>query len=94
MLYIFWAVYISLFICTNIFLLQLKGLGYPYSKCEKEHQTTFYSNYTVAACRIECETKLIYEECGCRLVESPGNYPVCDVDNFDCAEEILCKFMN
>ena len=70
-------------------MLQILGLGDPYTTCEKDHETKYFANYTVPGCRIECETEAIYEKCGCKLVESPGTYPICDVEGFDCAEAAL-----
>jgi len=69
-------------------LFQIQGLGKKYTVCEEDHETEFYSNYSVPACRIECETKLIYESCGCKLVESPGDYPVCS-DWISCITHML-----
>lgn len=68
------------------------ALEQPYGPCEVDHVTNYYNNYTLPGCRIECETELIYEACGCRLVESPGDYPLCTVEQIDCAEAKLCKY--
>ena len=68
-------------------------MGSPYTECEKDHVTKYFNNYTVPGCRIECETEAIYNNCSCKLVESPGDYPVCTVEQFDCAEATLSKLM-
>lgn len=54
-----------------------------------DHATTYFQNYTVPGCRIECETEKIYAKCNCKLVESPGNYPICTPTQYKCAEEML-----
>lgn len=46
----------------------------------------------MSGCRIECETEAIYEEFGCRLVESPGDYPVCSPEQLDWAEAKLGEY--
>lgn len=74
-------------------MLQLKALPTPYGTCEKDHVTQYYANYTVPGCRIECETKRIWEKCNCSLVESPGDHPVCTVDQYDCSDQVLCKYL-
>ena len=82
--------YKLIYACFKIhFYLQITGLGYPYTTCENNHETKHFANYSVPGCRIECETEIIYKKCLCKLVESPGDYPVCDLNGFDCAEATL-----
>ncbi|XP_067942103.1 acid-sensing ion channel 1C-like isoform X2 [Watersipora subatra] len=68
---------------------EITALPLPYGVCEQDHPTQYFQNYTVPGCRIECETERIYEKCNCRLVESPGDHPLCTPHQFECAEEML-----
>ncbi|XP_067951695.1 acid-sensing ion channel 1C-like [Watersipora subatra] len=70
---------------------EIFGLGGRYTECEKDHATKYFPNYTVPGCRIECETEIIYQNCSCKLVESPGNYSVCTTEQYDCTVEVLKK---
>ncbi|XP_070536003.1 acid-sensing ion channel 2-like [Ptychodera flava] len=57
---------------------EIKRLSKPYGECDmKSVGSKYFDHYSMSACRIECETALLLEMCGCRLVEQPGNGPVC-----------------
>lgn len=32
----------------------------------------FYDTYSITACRIDCETRYLVENCNCRMVHMPG----------------------
>lgn len=32
----------------------------------------FFSTYSITACRIDCETRYLVENCNCRMVHMPG----------------------
>ena len=32
----------------------------------------FFDSYSITACRIDCETRYIVENCNCRMVHMPG----------------------
>ena len=38
------------------------------------------------------ETEIIHNECGCKLVESPGSYPICSAEQLDCALKQLGEY--
>ena len=35
---------------------------------------------------------IIHNECGCKLVESPGSYPICSAEQLDCALKQLGEY--
>ncbi|XP_044130170.1 acid-sensing ion channel 1C-like, partial [Bufo gargarizans] len=53
---------------------QLKYLPPPWGDCKDTLFTSpYFKNYSISACRIDCETRLILKDCNCRLVYMPGN---------------------
>ncbi|XP_078582100.1 acid-sensing ion channel 1C-like [Branchiostoma floridae x Branchiostoma japonicum] len=67
----------------------------PYGNCQQKGNQEHYSEYSLSACRIECETQHVIQECGCRLVEMPGTrWPVCTPERYQCAYEKLVKVMD
>ncbi|XP_073533232.1 acid-sensing ion channel 1C-like isoform X5 [Phyllobates terribilis] len=75
---------------------QQQNLSYlppPWGDCKDTPFTSPYFNkYSISACRINCETRLILEACGCRLVYMPGNETICEQENdIICAEDTLRK---
>lgn len=53
--------------------LQLTYLPPPWGECEsKALESGFFQVYSVTACRIDCETRYIVENCNCRMVHMPG----------------------
>ncbi|KAF0033098.1 hypothetical protein F2P81_015388 [Scophthalmus maximus] len=76
--------------------LQFQVLTYlppPWGECEsKALESGFFQVYSVTACRIDCETRYIVENCNCRMVHMPGNAPYCTPEQYkDCAEPALAK---
>ncbi|CAH1241431.1 ASIC2 [Branchiostoma lanceolatum] len=63
----------------------------PYGDCQERGSQTYFPHYSLSACRIECETNYVISECGCRLVEMPGNVPVCTPKMYECAYGKLLK---
>ncbi|XP_078662550.1 acid-sensing ion channel 2-like isoform X2 [Branchiostoma floridae x Branchiostoma belcheri] len=66
----------------------------PYGNCQDEGSQKYFPHYSLSACRIECETEYVINECGCRLVEMPGmsgNVPVCTPKMYECAYGKLLK---
>ncbi|XP_019623542.1 PREDICTED: acid-sensing ion channel 2-like [Branchiostoma belcheri] len=62
----------------------------PYGNCQQRGGQKYYPDYSLSACRIECETEHVVHECGCRLVEMPGEHvPVCTPERYQCAYEKL-----
>ena len=35
----------------------------------------FFDSYSITACRIDCETRYLVENCNCRMVHMPGQAP-------------------
>lgn len=55
--------------------LQLTYLPPPWGECEsKALESGFFEVYSVTACRIDCETRYIVENCNCRMVHMPGEH--------------------
>nr|XP_034984949.1 acid-sensing ion channel 3 [Zootoca vivipara] len=45
----------------------------PWGDCKSNPvESTFFANYSMAACRIDCETRYLAENCNCRMVHMPG----------------------
>ncbi|XP_056409634.1 acid-sensing ion channel 1C-like isoform X1 [Hyla sarda] len=72
---------------------QLTYLPPPWGDCKDSAFTSpYFDKYSISACRIDCETRLILKECKCRLVHMPGNDTICELeDDVSCAEEHLKK---
>ncbi|GAA6079898.1 acid-sensing ion channel 2 isoform X1, partial [Tachysurus ichikawai] len=63
----------------------------PWGECVSQ-ALGFFEVYSVTACRIECETRYIVENCNCRMVYMPGDSPYCTPEQYkDCAEPALGK---
>lgn len=57
---------------------QLTYLPPPWGECEsKALESGFFQVYSVTACRIDCETRYIVENCNCRMVHMPGEDCCC-----------------
>ncbi|XP_078660716.1 acid-sensing ion channel 2-like isoform X6 [Branchiostoma floridae x Branchiostoma belcheri] len=63
----------------------------PWGQCKAENDLTFdFAKYTTSACRIDCETKFVVSQCGCKMVHMPGNFPICTPDIYvECADQAL-----
>ncbi|XP_077123873.1 acid-sensing ion channel 1C-like [Ranitomeya variabilis] len=73
---------------------QQQNLSYlppPWGDCKDTPFTSpYFDKYSISACRISCETRLILEACGCRLVYMPGTETICEQENdIICAEDTL-----
>ena len=54
---------------------QLTYLPPPWGECESRAlESGFFQVYSVTACRIDCETRYIVENCNCRMVHMPGEH--------------------
>ncbi|XP_071784295.1 acid-sensing ion channel 1C-like isoform X1 [Asterias amurensis] len=72
----------------------ITSLPSPYTTCVEDTsgKLSYYEHYSIQACRIECETELVYAECGCKLVEQPGPYPVCNpAESHECGHVVLVQ---
>ncbi|XP_032875450.1 acid-sensing ion channel 1-like [Amblyraja radiata] len=63
----------------------------PWGDCRATSLTSgFFSTYSITACRIDCETRYLVENCNCRMVHMPGNAEVCTPGQYkNCAEPAL-----
>lgn len=54
-------------------LFQLQYLPPPWGDCKSTPiESDFFSTYSITACRIDCETRYLLENCNCRMVHMPG----------------------
>ncbi|CAB1326410.1 unnamed protein product, partial [Coregonus sp. 'balchen'] len=70
------------------------GLQYlppPWGDCKSTPiDSEFFSTYSITACRIDCETRYLVENCNCRMVHMPGTSTVCTPEQYkDCADPAL-----
>ncbi|MEQ2302315.1 Acid-sensing ion channel 1B [Ameca splendens] len=50
----------------------------------------FFDTYSITACRIDCETRYLAENCNCRMVHMPGSVPYCTPQTYkECADPAL-----
>ncbi|XP_077349826.1 acid-sensing ion channel 1C-like isoform X2 [Lithobates pipiens] len=72
---------------------QLKYLPPPWGDCkDTPFKSSYFPNYSITACRIDCETRYILENCKCRMVHMPGNETVCNPEQYVfCADVHLKK---
>ncbi|XP_055047940.2 acid-sensing ion channel 2 isoform X1 [Misgurnus anguillicaudatus] len=70
---------------------RLTYLPPPWGECvSRALESGLFEVYSVSACRIECETRYIVENCNCRMVYMPGDSPYCTPEQYkDCAEPAL-----
>lgn len=54
-------------------LLQLIYLPPPWGDCKvTAMDSDFFDSYSITACRIDCETRYLVDNCNCRMVHMPG----------------------
>lgn len=54
-------------------LCQLTYLPPPWGDCKATPMDSdFFNTYSITACRIDCETRYLVENCNCRMVHMPG----------------------
>ncbi|XP_037535761.1 acid-sensing ion channel 1B [Nematolebias whitei] len=72
-------------------LLQLTYLPPPWGDCKSTSMDSdFFSTYSLTACRIDCETRYLVENCNCRMVHMPGDAPYCTPEQYkECADPAL-----
>lgn len=52
---------------------QLTYLPPPWGECRSsDYSLDFFPVYSITACRIDCETRYVVENCNCRMVHMPG----------------------
>ncbi|XP_035285531.1 acid-sensing ion channel 1C isoform X10 [Anguilla rostrata] len=69
----------------------LQYLPPPWGDCKSAAiDSEFFSTYSITACRIDCETRYLVENCNCRMVHMPGTSTVCTPEQYkDCADPAL-----
>lgn len=56
-----------------LFIFQLVYLPAPWGSCKSTPPSSDYFNaYSISACRTDCETRYLVENCNCRMVHMPG----------------------
>ncbi|XP_072571589.1 acid-sensing ion channel 1B isoform X2 [Paramormyrops kingsleyae] len=70
---------------------RLTFLPPPWGDCKSSAMDSdFFSTYSITACRIDCETRYLVENCNCRMVHMPGDAPYCTPEQYkDCADPAL-----
>ncbi|XP_041029195.1 acid-sensing ion channel 2 [Carcharodon carcharias] len=71
----------------------------PWGDCQSlAVNTDFFPTYSITACRIDCETRYLVENCNCRMVHMPGDAHYCTPEQYkECAEptlDLLAKMNN
>lgn len=63
----------GMIVSSFLFVFQLTYLPPPWGECRSsEMGLDFFPVYSITACRIDCETRYIVENCNCRMVHMPG----------------------
>ncbi|CAM2109009.1 unnamed protein product [Caretta caretta] len=78
----------------SISLITFEKLTYlppPWGECRlSDVGLDFFPIYSITACRIDCETRYIVENCNCKMVHMPGDAPFCTPEQYkECAEPAL-----
>ncbi|XP_035376512.1 acid-sensing ion channel 1B isoform X1 [Electrophorus electricus] len=70
---------------------RLTYLPPPWGDCRsKPLKSDFFTTYSITACRIDCETSYLVENCNCRMVHMPGDAPYCTPEQYkECADPAL-----
>lgn len=81
-LQLYWAciMFFVVILCADILrenmcclLFQLQYLPPPWGDCKSTPiDSEYFSTYSITACRIDCETRYLLENCNCRMVHMPG----------------------
>lgn len=62
----------------DAWLLQLIYLPPPWGDCKvTAMDSDFFDSYSITACRIDCETRYLVDNCDCRMVHMPGRKSFC-----------------
>uniref|UniRef100_A0A803TCW0 Acid sensing ion channel subunit 2 n=1 Tax=Anolis carolinensis TaxID=28377 RepID=A0A803TCW0_ANOCA len=70
---------------------RLTYLPPPWGECRSsDFGLDFFPVYSITACRIDCETRYVVENCNCKMVHMPGDAPFCTPEQYkECAEPAL-----
>uniref|UniRef100_A0AAQ4S7V3 Acid-sensing ion channel 1 n=1 Tax=Gasterosteus aculeatus aculeatus TaxID=481459 RepID=A0AAQ4S7V3_GASAC len=63
----------------------------PWGDCKvTAMDSDFFDSYSITACRIDCETRYLVDNCNCRMVHMPGDAPYCTPELYkECADPAL-----
>ncbi|MGH0124248.1 UNVERIFIED_CONTAM: hypothetical protein FKN15_053510 [Acipenser sinensis] len=63
----------------------------PWGDCQSTvSDSDFFRVYSITACRIDCETRYLVENCNCKMVHMPGDAAFCTPEQYkECAEPAL-----
>uniref|UniRef100_A0A3Q3X2T3 Acid sensing ion channel subunit 1 n=1 Tax=Mola mola TaxID=94237 RepID=A0A3Q3X2T3_MOLML len=63
----------------------------PWGDCKvTAMESDFFDSYSITACRIDCETRYLVDNCNCRMVHMPGDAPYCTPELYkECADPAL-----
>ncbi|XP_056121209.1 acid-sensing ion channel 1A [Rhinichthys klamathensis goyatoka] len=57
---------------------RLMYLPAPWGSCKSSPPSSdYFKAYSISACRTDCETRYLVENCNCRMVHMPGDAPYC-----------------
>ncbi|XP_068123356.1 acid-sensing ion channel 1 isoform X1 [Hyperolius riggenbachi] len=70
---------------------RLTYLPPPWGDCRSgAMDSEFFDTYSISACRIDCETRYLVENCNCRMVHMPGDASYCTPELYkECADPAL-----
>ncbi|KAG8452723.1 hypothetical protein GDO86_004496 [Hymenochirus boettgeri] len=70
---------------------RLTYLPPPWGDCRSgPMDSEFFDTYSISACRIDCETRYLVENCNCRMVHMPGDANYCTPELYkECADPAL-----
>ncbi|XP_041122663.1 acid-sensing ion channel 2-like isoform X1 [Polyodon spathula] len=70
---------------------RLTYLPPPWGDCQSTvSDSDFFRVYSITACRIDCETRYLVENCNCKMVHMPGDAAFCTPEQYkECAEPAL-----
>ncbi|XP_075707921.1 acid-sensing ion channel 1 isoform X1 [Rhinoderma darwinii] len=70
---------------------RLTYLPPPWGDCKSSAiDSEFFDTYSISACRIDCETRYLVENCNCRMVHMPGDAAYCTPELYkECADPAL-----
>ncbi|XP_076851880.1 LOW QUALITY PROTEIN: acid-sensing ion channel 4-A-like [Brachyhypopomus gauderio] len=70
---------------------RLTYLPQPWGNCRSTSEQIIpgYDTYSISACRLRCETRLVLQECHCRMVHMPGNADICTPNKIKCVDKAL-----
>ncbi|XP_071950423.1 acid-sensing ion channel 1-like [Antedon mediterranea] len=75
---------------TSTKRIQVTNLDPPHGKCQPSRKLTYYDQYTLSGCYIECRLDRIFTECQCRPIRYPGNATECTPKQTNsCAKDVL-----